>query len=81
MGWTTGNAVKIYQITYVFGFFLGTILFITINKIFPPPGLGIDEPFDESEIVDGVLPAADGSESSTKEAMASEKPFGGDASV
>ncbi|KAH8657101.1 permease for cytosine/purines, uracil, thiamine, allantoin-domain-containing protein [Tricladium varicosporioides] len=66
MGKTKGNAVKIYQITYIFGFVLGTILYFTINKIWPPEGCGIDEPFDESEveIVEGVMPSVDGSESS-----------------
>ncbi|EPE24965.1 hypothetical protein GLAREA_11546 [Glarea lozoyensis ATCC 20868] len=61
MGHTTGAAVKIYQITYIFGFVLGGILYFTVNKIWPPPGVGIAEPFDEAAIV-GVAPSFDGSD-------------------
>lgn len=72
IGKTSGAAIKIYQITYIFGFVLGSILFIGINHFYPPPGLGIDVPFDENvlEGVEGVVPSSDGSESSTKEARA-----------
>ncbi|KAE9990893.1 hypothetical protein EG327_000774 [Venturia inaequalis] len=54
MGKTNSNAVKIYQITYIFGIALGSILYFAVNKIFPPDGLGIDEGFDGLEVVEGV---------------------------
>lgn len=54
MGKTDSNAVKIYQITYIFGIALGSILYFAVNKIFPPDGLGIDEGFDGLEVVEGV---------------------------
>lgn len=54
MGKTNNNAVKIYQITYIFGVTLGSILYYTINKIWPPAGLGIEEDFDGSLTIDGI---------------------------
>lgn len=54
MGKTNSNAVKIYQITYIFGISLGGVLYFAVNKIFPPAGLGIDEGFDGLEVMDGV---------------------------
>lgn len=68
MGKTDSNAVKIYQITYLFGVSLGSILYFAINRIFPPGGLGVDEGFDGMEVVEGVEVADDsgrGSGSST----------------
>lgn len=73
MGKTKGGAVKIYQITYIFGFFLGVSLHLVVNKIFPPQGLGIDEPFDDLETVEGVAPSEDGCETPTKEPITVEK--------
>lgn len=57
MGRTTGAAVKIYQITYIFGFFFGGLLHLIVNYFFPAPGLGISEGFDEG-IVEGVIPSS-----------------------
>lgn len=74
MGWTTGGAVKIYQITYIFGLVLGTILHLIVNKFFPPEGLGIAEEFD-GDVLEGVVPE-EGSESSVKEPIASQKQVG-----
>lgn len=55
MGKTQGAAVRMYQITYIMGFCLGTILYLLVNKIFPPEGLGISEDFNhESGIVEGI---------------------------
>ena len=77
LGWTSGTALKLYQITYLFGFALSTVLFISINYFFPPIGLGREEPFDETliEAVDtsGVVVAAEESDSATKRATADEK--------
>jgi NCS1 family nucleobase:cation symporter-1 len=82
MGRTTGNAIRIYQITYIFGFVLGSILYITVNKIFPPPGIGIAEPFSEGNIVEGVAPSDEGSNESMKEvADISQKQINEDAAV
>lgn len=60
MGKTNSNAVKIYQITYIFGIALGGILYFAVNKIFPPDGLGIDEGFDGLEVVEGVDVTSEG---------------------
>lgn len=73
MGKTKGGAVKIYQITYLFGFCLGVILHLTVNKLFPPPGIGIDEPFEGMEIVEGVDSSDVGTSTPTKEPIAVEK--------
>jgi len=74
MGKTTGGAVKIYQITYIFGITLSAIIYFAANKLYPPPGLGIDEPFHDGEIVEGEMIAADKeSNSSLKEATISQK--------
>jgi hypothetical protein len=73
IGKTTGAAVIIYQIPYIFGFVFGAILFIGTNNFYPPSGLSIDFlPFDVDvlEGVEGVVPSSDGSERSTKEAFA-----------
>lgn len=72
IGKTTGAAVIIYQIPYIFGFVLGAILFIGTNHFYPPSGLGIDLPFDVDvlEGIEGVVPSSDGSERSSKEAFA-----------
>lgn len=64
MGNTNSNAVKIYQITYIFGVSLGSILYFSVNKIFPPAGLGIDEDFDGMEVTEGVEVATEGRRSS-----------------
>lgn len=58
MGNTTSGAVRIYQITYLVGFTLGCTLHLIVNKIWPPPGLGIEEEFEGSEgevVVEGVV--------------------------
>lgn len=47
-------AVKIYQITYLFGLALGSGLFMAVNWIRPAPGLGISDTFD-SMIIEGVV--------------------------
>jgi hypothetical protein len=55
MGNTTSAAVRIYQITYIFGLVLGSTLYLTVNKLFPPAGLGVSEEFDDSTVVtDGI---------------------------
>lgn len=52
-------------------------MFISINYFWPPPGLGREEPFDETLIeaveIEGVVVAADDSNSSTKGATVGEK--------
>jgi hypothetical protein len=78
MGKTKGNAVKIYQITYLFGFALALMLHLVVNKLFPVKGLGIDEPFRGLDMVDGISPPLDDSELSAKEPITSEKQIVGD---
>lgn len=51
LGNTTSPAVRIYQITYLFGLVLGSILYLSVNKLFPPVGLGVSEQFDEGSVV------------------------------
>jgi hypothetical protein len=53
MGKTSGAAVRMYQVTYIMGFFLGCILHLAVNKFFPPPGLGVEEDF-HGVLVEGV---------------------------
>lgn len=68
-------AVKIYQLNYIVGFGISFILFFAANKIWPPPGLGIAEGFDESDAaIDGTVLDAEsgegsGTETPTKVAM------------
>jgi hypothetical protein len=86
MGKSNSNAVKIYQITYVFGITLGSILYFAVNKIFPPDGLGIDESFDGLEVMDGVEVATHSWEKSesatpTKGPVSSEDRVGSDVKV
>ena len=45
----TNNAVKIYQLNYIVGFAISAILFLVANKLFPPPGIDISEPFEAWE--------------------------------
>ncbi|EXJ82047.1 hypothetical protein A1O1_08116 [Capronia coronata CBS 617.96] len=77
MGRTTGGAVKIYQLTYIIGFFLGAILFLVINKFFPPPGLGIEQEFDGTldEVVEGVVVSSEdgATETTSKEPTITDK--------
>jgi nucleobase:cation symporter-1, NCS1 family len=77
MGKTSGAAVRIYQITYIVGFFLGCILHLTVNKLFPPSGLGIAEPFDDREtsegtVIEGVASGTDSGSTTPKQAVATE---------
>jgi hypothetical protein len=66
MGKTQGAAVRMYQITYIMGFCLGSILYLSVNWLSPPTGLGIAEDFDhESNVVEGVA-VSRGSESDGK---------------
>jgi hypothetical protein len=59
MGYTDGPAVRIYQMTYIVGFFFSIILYFTVSKIWPPAGLGIAEEFQEAEILDARSSTAD----------------------
>jgi hypothetical protein len=45
----TNSAVKIYQLNYIVGFVISAILFFAANKMFPPPGTDISEPFEAWE--------------------------------
>ena len=47
--------VRIYQLTYIVGFFSSILLYTIACKIWPPIGLGISEDFPESpEVIQGV---------------------------
>jgi hypothetical protein len=77
MGRTSGAAVRIYQITYIVGFFLGCLLFFTANKLFPPPGLGIAEPFDgvdsnDGSVIEGIAAHSDAGEAMSKQPITTE---------
>jgi hypothetical protein len=63
MGNTSSPTVKIYQITYIFGVTLGSILYFGINKIFPPPGLGVNEEFEDMVVMNGFAPSDSTSQS------------------
>ena len=62
MGRTEGSAVRIYQITYIVGFFLGGSLHLIVNRLFPLSGLGINEDFDVDVVVEGTSPVVTSSE-------------------
>jgi hypothetical protein len=51
----TNSAVKIYQLNYIVGFSISAILFFIANKVFPPPGTDINEPFEAWEGPGGVV--------------------------
>jgi hypothetical protein len=61
----TNSAVKIYQLNYIVGFAISCILFFIANKVFPPPGTDINEPFEMWEGPGGAIEGlgAEGSES------------------
>jgi hypothetical protein len=70
MGNTSSGAVRIYQITYLFGLALGLTLYLLVNKLFPPPGLGVSEDFDDNVIItDGVEMSSDGQSPEKETAM------------
>lgn len=73
MGKTQGAAVRMYQLTYIMGFCLGSILFLVVNRIFPPSGLGIAEEFDHgSDIIDGVDAFVEGEDNTGKSPITTE---------
>jgi nucleobase:cation symporter-1, NCS1 family len=73
MGKTQGAAVRMYQLTYIMGFCLGSVLFLVVNRIFPPPGLGIAEEFDhDSNIIEGVDASVGEEEKTAKSPIATE---------
>lgn len=61
MGKLDSPAVKIYQITYLFGLGLGSSLYMAVNLIWPVSGLGFSEAFDAAEVEGIALPSRDGS--------------------
>ncbi|KEY68266.1 hypothetical protein S7711_07020 [Stachybotrys chartarum IBT 7711] len=74
MGRTEGAAVRIYQITYIVGLTLGIILYMAVNKLFPPPGLGISEEFDHQLVMtDGIETPSENSQPLDKRSDTSEK--------
>lgn len=77
MGRTSGAAVRIFQITYIVGFFLGCLLHLVVNKIFPPAGLGIAEPFDgadghDATVIEGLSASSDDGNHESKKPVTSE---------
>lgn len=74
MGRTDGAAVRIYQITYIVGLTLGIILYMAVNKLFPPPGLGVSEAFDHQLVMtDGIETPSENSQPLDKRSDTSEK--------
>lgn len=58
-----------YQITYIMRFCLGSILFLVVNRMFPPRGLAIAEDFNhEASVIEGVAVSL-GSENGADEAI------------
>jgi hypothetical protein len=51
-------AVKIYQITYLFGLAFGSGLYMAVNWVWPAPGIGVSESFDTMKI-EGVAATGD----------------------
>jgi NCS1 family nucleobase:cation symporter-1 len=47
---------RFYQISFFFGYVVSASIYYVLNRLFPPPGLGIQVDFDidEGVIVDGV---------------------------
>lgn len=43
---------RFYQISFFFGYFMSAAIYLTLNKIFPPPGLGVQVDFDVDEEID-----------------------------
>lgn len=57
MGEVTGADYNIYQMTFFVGWPLAATFYLVINRIFPPPGLGISEGlegYDENEVIEGL---------------------------
>lgn len=53
--------VRIYQLTYIVGFFSSILLYTLACRIWPPAGLGISEDFPESpEVIQGLQYETDG---------------------
>lgn len=81
MGKTSGGAVRIYQITYIVGFFLGSILHMAVNKLFPPPGYGIAEEFNhgaiDGTIIEGVDPSVNSDNTPAKSPVTLERKVSG----
>lgn len=66
----SNSAVQIYQLNYIVGFGISAILFYGSTILFPPPGIGIEEPFDESVfITEGVAASTTGSIEESKETV------------
>jgi NCS1 family nucleobase:cation symporter-1 len=49
VGWT-----RLYQLSYFIGITIAGLLYWTLCKFFPPPGLGIQQQLDEVESINGV---------------------------
>lgn len=83
MGKTSGGAVRIYQITYLFGLVLASILYLAVNKFFPPEGLEISEDFDGQQLVvtDGIEAPNDVSRALAKESETSDKQLSEDLKI
>lgn len=58
-------ATQIFQLNYSVGLAIAFLTFILFNKLFPPEGLGISEPFDD--VIRGVPLSASVAASSTEE--------------
>lgn len=65
-GHAYGPAYRVYQISFFVGYPTAVIVYIIINKIFPPEGLGIAEELEEEP--EDTIKAADVEALSEKEA-------------
>jgi hypothetical protein len=72
----SGPAYNIYQMTFFVGFPLAVISYFTICKIFPPPGLGIQEELEgygdnveHGDIIEGTKPDMRMGKDSTTESV------------
>jgi NCS1 family nucleobase:cation symporter-1 len=53
VGW-----IRIYDIAYFIGMFLGSVVYLIICQFWPPEGLGIQEELDEGRVIEGVSGAS-----------------------
>jgi hypothetical protein len=82
MGKPSGSAVRIYQITYIFGLAFRITLHLLVNKLFPPPGLSISEDFDEHLIItNGITTHSDDSATHEKKPEVIDKHISEDITV
>jgi len=55
-GYSIGEGwLRVYDLAYFIGMFLGIVLYLTFCRIWPPEGLGIMEELDEGRVIEGEV--------------------------